>query len=227
MTDLTKNGFKAATCDEQQIEALAYPRAVEPYFRLYRSACGRPATKRKRESQQLCRRRKCKSHFAALKAGFLLGRYHRSSHALDASRNPTKPGTFSRLKSDRAWRQAAGPPVDMRLATIGADDAVKPAHRVNHLHYVEAGKSALIQKHHAPVNIVGGYRFPNAPQIELTTGTGLHSDWSPPLAPTNGDQLDIPDFLPRTQPGNKLPFRPSLDPTNCSAGDQAPEKTGA
>ena len=47
---------------------------------------------------------------------------------------------------------------------------------------------------------IGGYRFPGAPQIELTTGTDLHSDWSPPLAPTNGDQLDIPDFLARTQP---------------------------
>ena len=116
MTDLTKNGFKAATCDEQQIEALAYPRAVEPYFRLYRSACGRPATKRKRESQQLCKRRKCKSQFVVLKAGFLLGHYHPSSHALDASKNATKSGTLSRPKADRPWRH---PIAARRTSTAG------------------------------------------------------------------------------------------------------------
>ena len=66
---------------------------------------------RKRESQQLCKSRKCKSQFAALKARTLLGRYHPSSHALDASRNPTKPGTFSCLKTDPPWRQVAGPAV--------------------------------------------------------------------------------------------------------------------
>src|SRR5690348_12168997 len=48
-----------------------------------------------------------------------------SSHSLDASRNPTKPGTFSRLKTDRPRRQVAGPAVDVRLTTIGADDAIK------------------------------------------------------------------------------------------------------
>jgi hypothetical protein len=45
---------------------------------------------------------------AALKAGSLLGRYHPSSHALDASRNPTKPGTFSRLKTDRPLAPGGG-----------------------------------------------------------------------------------------------------------------------
>jgi hypothetical protein len=40
-------------------------------------------------------RRKCKSQFAAPKDRFLLGRYHPSSHVLDASRNPTKPGVSS------------------------------------------------------------------------------------------------------------------------------------
>ena len=95
-------------------------------------------------------------------AGFLLGRYHCSSHVLDASRNPTKPGTFSRLKTDRPWRQVAGPAVDVRLAAIGADDELKQAHRANRRHWVKAGNGTLIQKHHAPVNIVGGYRFPDA-----------------------------------------------------------------
>jgi hypothetical protein len=50
-----------------------------------------------------------------------LGRYHPSSPALDASRSPIKPGTFSPLKHDRPWRQVAGPAADMRLATVRAD----------------------------------------------------------------------------------------------------------
>jgi hypothetical protein len=111
------------------------------YYRKRCIACEQ-AMERKRDSQQLCKRRKCKSQFAALKAGFLLGRYHPSSHALDASRNPTKPGTFSRLETDRPWRQVAGPAVDVHLAAIGA--AVKQAHRANRRHWVKAGNGTLI-----------------------------------------------------------------------------------
>jgi hypothetical protein len=122
----------------------------------------------------------------------------------------------------------------MRLATIGADDAVKQAHRVNRLHYVEAGKGALIQKHHAPIELFGGYQFPNAPQIEpallknvllielftppgdLDTVPSASSDPTPLLpASTEGDGLDIPDFLVRTQPEPPAAPRPtSLSGTN-------------
>ena len=53
------------------------------YYRKRCIACEQQM-ERKRESQQLCGRRKCKSQFAALKAGSLVGRYHPSSHVLDA-----------------------------------------------------------------------------------------------------------------------------------------------
>jgi hypothetical protein len=153
---------------------------------------------RKRESQQLCGRRKCKNHFAALKAHFSLGRYHPSSSALDASGNPIKTGIFFPLKSDRGWRLVAGPPVDMRLATIGAADAVKQADKVNRRHWSEAGAEALIQRHHAPVNVIGGFKFPEAPQIEIAPIGNVSASLSIP-APViiDGDGLDIPDFLKR------------------------------
>jgi hypothetical protein len=41
-------------------------------------------------------------------SGSPIDAYHPSSHVLDASRNPTKPGTLSRLTPDRPWRQVAG-----------------------------------------------------------------------------------------------------------------------
>jgi hypothetical protein len=98
------------------------------------------------------------------------GRYHPSSHALDAARNPTKPGTFSCLKTDR----------------------------VNRAHWREAGAAALIQKHHAPVNVIGGFKFANAPVIDLGTVPTASSEPTPLPASTEGDGLDIPDFLVRT-----------------------------
>ena len=127
------------------------------------------------------------------------GRYHPSSHVLDASRNPTKPGTFSRLETDRPWRQVAGPAVDMRLATIGhQSDRVKQSYRLNRRYYLKAGNGALIQKHHAPVNVIGGFKFANAPEIDLGTVPTASSDPTPLPASTEGDGLDIPDFLVRT-----------------------------
>ena len=65
------------------------------FYRKRCIACEQPM-ERKRESQQLCGRRKCEGQFKTLKAYRMLGRYHPSSAALDPSRNSTKPGTFSR-----------------------------------------------------------------------------------------------------------------------------------
>jgi hypothetical protein len=90
--------------------------------------------------------------------------------------------------------------VDVRLAAIGADDAVEHADRVNRAHWRKAGAAALIQKHHAPVNIIGGLKFANAPVIDLGTVPTASSDPTPLPASTEGDGLDIPDFLVQTQP---------------------------
>ena len=107
------------------------------------------------ELKQLCGRKRCKSQYEALKAYQALGRYHSSTIRLSDARNPITTGNFKPDKSDRPWRQVAGPPIDVHLATIGAD-AVK--HRRN---------AALIQRHHSPVKVIGGYKWPDAPTIDL------------------------------------------------------------
>ena len=60
----------------------------------------------------------------------------------------------------------------------------------------------LIKRHDPPVNILGGYRFPNAPVMDLgPIEPEPKADVrvpSPPLVPTD-DPLSIPDFLRRTQ----------------------------
>jgi hypothetical protein len=140
----------------------------------------------------------------------MLGRHHPSTHtenagpvndpgaAVDASRNPIKPGTFSRLKTDRAWRQVAGPEQSdrqLRLATADANAVERSNRATNRRHWCAAGAAALIQRDTMPINIVGGYKFPDAPQIELTGGDPQSPPHNPTLAIADGD--DLPAFLDR------------------------------
>jgi hypothetical protein len=85
---------------------------------------------------------------------------------------------------------------------IGAADAVKQADKVNRRHWSEAGAAALIQRHHAPVNVVGGFKFPDAPQIEITPIGKVSASTSIPVpVVTEGDDpLAIPAFLQRPLP---------------------------
>jgi len=63
-------------------------------------------------------------------------------------------------------------------------------------------KQCLIQPHHPPVNVLGGYRFPGAPTIALSPlpadDTVKRSDWTP-CSPSVAvaEDLSIPDFLKR------------------------------
>jgi hypothetical protein len=53
----------------------------------------------------------------------------------------------------------------------------------------------LIQRHHPPVNILGGYKFPDAPDVQLRAEKKLGV--SETAFPEPGANLDIPDFLKR------------------------------
>jgi hypothetical protein len=178
------------------------------FYRKRCVACEQPM-ERKRESQQLCGRRKCEGQFKTLKAHMILGRYHPSTPtenagpvnhpdaAVDACGKPIKTGTFLRLKTDRAWRQVAGPEQSdrqLRLATADANAVERSNRMTNRQHWRAAGTAALIQRDTMPVNIVGGYKFPNAPRIELTVGDP-QSAQNPTLAIADGD--DLPAFLDR------------------------------
>jgi hypothetical protein len=55
----------------------------------------------------------------------------------------------------------------------------------------------LIQRHHAPVNIVGGYKFPNAPKIEIApqrcADTGLMPN-PPPVRNAGASGSGVPEL---------------------------------
>ena len=70
------------------------------------------------------------------------------------------------------------------------------ADQKNRPHWRKHNAKALIQPHHPPVNILGGYKFPDAPEVKL------REEKEPGFALTassteSDDNLDIPDFLKR------------------------------
>jgi hypothetical protein len=172
----------------------------------YRSrclVCERPM-ERKTERKQLCGRPRCKSEFRALQQREMLGSYLRSTSAPNAAGNPIKQGVSAPLNPAARYRIVAGPVLSDRqlaLATVGAAAVLAQNRRVNVRFWDEA---ALIKRDTAPVNLIGGYRFPGAPQIRLSV-IPLESELvavapsAVPIAPADAqaDPLKIPAFLRR------------------------------
>ena len=143
-------------------------------------------------------------------------------------KTPVKPGTKSRGWGGRSvvigewrkggdgkqWRQAAGPPRSPRsfhLATLPIKPPTYAAY-LRRANRAPENPAALFQRHSQPLNLVGGYRFHNAPDIGTdltvaitTTEAKLLLDQiedAPPLVPAiavevEEDGLDIPEFLRR------------------------------
>jgi len=138
----------------------------------------------------------------ALKAGPYLGRYAAPSGGVSTTKNSIKPGTESGLKGDRAskWRQIAGPPLtpnQFHCAIIGGAEAIKANDRANARHWRE---HCLIEPHHPPVNVVGGYKFPDAPVVDLAPVPAPiepHTSAPNPYLAQIPDDLSIPSFLKR------------------------------
>ena len=117
-----------------------------------------------------------------------------------ASKTPGSIGSKRPPKPDRAWRQIAGPKLSASQLHCGTGRrSVKRPPKTdqkNRPDWRKHNAQALIQPHHPPVNILGGYKFPNAPDVKL------REEKEPGFALTTSstksdDNLDIPDFLKR------------------------------
>src|SRR5262249_58894239 len=88
-----------------------------------------------------------------------------------------------------------------------------------------AARVALIKKRHAPVNVLSGYRFPNAPVIDLsplpTSEWATASRWKPSGA--GAEVPDIPEFLRRATAA--IPTRRSEE-VAAAPGDDLPIPVG-
>jgi hypothetical protein len=94
------------------------------------------------------------------------------------------------------WVQIAGPPIDPINLMIPLDTVF--AARLGKMHGQllekvrhDAEEKALLKRHHPPVNIVGGYRFSIAPEIELSLADPVKAE------DHDFGNLSIPDFLRR------------------------------
>ena len=151
------------------------------FYRKRCLVCEEPL-QRKREDQKICRKAKCRSTWRA-RSGF--SRYLPSSDAKLASKTLDFIDSKTALKPDRApvWRvAAAGAPItanSYHCATVGADEAIAAADRINAAHWRSARAGER------------GYRKPVAPAVELPPIA------MPPVTTIAVSSEEIPAFLRR------------------------------
>jgi hypothetical protein len=169
------------------------------HSQFYRSRCVVCEAKmeRKTGNQLVCGKRKCRN---ALQADMSFGRYHASSAAKLMQKVADSIDSKRSLKTDRPWFIVAGPelsPTSLCFATLPSDDATADrVSRVNRGYWKEACRAAeeraVVKRHHPPVNILRGYKFPDAPAIDLWPPASPAASEPMPIV---GDGLDIPEFL--------------------------------
>jgi hypothetical protein len=170
--------------------------------------CGRSIEQPKRGRRLICKRVKCRSDF---RNKFCLGRYHTSSAAKLISKEADFDGVKEPLKRDRPWRAVAGPESSasaFHCAAVGGQEAVEAFNRTNIRHWrganAKAGEMTLVKRHHPPVNVLGGYKHPEAPVVDLAPSRPVTSEVRKAKALFT-DDLDIPDLLRRTASAPKAP----------------------
>jgi hypothetical protein len=101
---------------------------------------------------------------------------------------------------DRPWRIVAGALSDaaFRCATIPLYPELVARLTRQHKQYYRAAAKGQIGPTDAPVNILGGFKFTNAPEIEL--GQQLSNIGQLIASPADAS-LDIPPFLRRLAAG--------------------------
>ncbi len=153
----------------------------------------------------ICKRAKCKSALRATPNRYKWPpSYPTSQAALNGSESPIKSGLKTAHKGARPWHLVARPELttsQFHCATV--PDGPDCEWKGGEYERIDARNRALLRDHfrkqaakcllhNAPVNILGGYRFPDAPAIELKSPAPnvAHAHHLP-------DDLSIPDFLRR------------------------------
>jgi hypothetical protein len=154
----------------------------------YRSRCRvcEQLFSRKNERRIVCGREKCRYEFKRYSEQFYGVRYPSSPIAHNASRSAHFTGLKSGTKSDRGSRVIG--PEDLRVPP--KLPASKPDRAFREYIKRESAK-AVFQRDVPPLNVIGGYRFPGGPRIDLNPPP------EPPEAsarPPIGDGLEIPSF---------------------------------
>jgi hypothetical protein len=155
---------------------------------------------RKTGRRVVCSRSKCRHQLERHPERFALSATPLAGVGHNASRNPIKSGLKIATKSGRPFRTVAGPGVpEINLRITPAEIPTSRANKAFAKYWQKAkrraARLALIKRKTPPINIVGGYKFPNAPMIDLGPTAATPT---PPPKPSIGDDLSIPAFLKRS-----------------------------
>jgi hypothetical protein len=163
------------------------------------------------QSGLTCGSSECKRRW---REGDGLGRFwpkpHRGSQAADLHKEaPAAQRVFS--ASQTPWRRIAGPRLtsdQFRAATVpdGPNNAWEggPYERIEaqnrallRAHFRKKAAECLIQPHHPPINIVGGYKFPLPPDLDPKPAITITGDLAGLIDCLIPADLSIPAFLKR------------------------------
>lgn len=201
---------------ENQRDAFCIKSCYDTYYRRRCLICERPLVV-KRGKPVLCKRAKCK---AALRARSGLGKYA-APLTIPAAFKPVQEVPVNRASKPASWRTIAGPeptPNELHCATFPdgpncdwQDGRYQRAEAANRAllkeHFARLSAKAQIQRHHAPVNILGGHRSAwraARPPYEILAITP-DIDLSPIVSTRHvstiklDDDLSIPPFLRRVR----------------------------
>jgi hypothetical protein len=171
-------GAKLKSTATNPRDAFCSQGCFDSFYRGHCLACERPII-RQTDRQLLCGRKKCRNDFQRHRELFLGTRYLPSLLRHNASRSARFTGLKIRTLGGRPFAQIAGPrltPTSLRLASLPLGPDLAARLERTHRPYFEAlkrskqaaARQALIKRHHPPVNVLGGYHFPNAPTIDLS-----------------------------------------------------------
>jgi hypothetical protein len=179
----------------------------DSYYRARCLVCERPL-KRKTERRRFCNRSACRYEFRRHPEQFYDYPSPGSVYAANASRNPIKSGIKNGGKTGRGWRKIAGPELSetsFRLAILPLDPELAARLDRRHAEVLEplfkakrrADRKAQIKHRNAPINVLGGYRFQGAPEIDLSPTDSPEWATASRWTPTgDGDDVEgIPNSL--------------------------------
>jgi hypothetical protein len=200
-------GAKLKPAVENPRDAFCCAGCFGAYYRGRCLVCERPF-KRKTRRRQVCDRQQCRGQFRRHRERFLGARYLPSVLSHNGSGSADSTGLKIDDKAGRPFRIVAGPalsPAAFRLAALPLEPSFAARIERANAGFADwlrkskyaAARRAQIKRHHPPVNVLGGYRFPGAPVIDLSLRKDLppvRSQWAPM---SWGVAPPIPEFLVR------------------------------
>jgi hypothetical protein len=148
----------------------------ESFYRTHCRVCEREIPAARNPRRCLCGRRKCAAAFRRSKDQFYSTRYPNAGSVIGQGKTPAKSNGFLPKNGGGTWTRRAGPEVSepaFHCATLPLDPELVA-------HHARARKAAIAERDRQhpvpapligpadpPVNIVGGYKFPNTPKIAL------------------------------------------------------------